>query len=81
MFVAYKNFLELGEVPETGVLLLCHKKFTLLALIQIDGNISSLLYLSSLAPVIRDCINKYWYLQLIKHKEYHGTNEFRLGRY
>jgi hypothetical protein len=35
---------------------------------------------SSLAPVIRDCINKYWYLQLIKHKEYHGTNEFRLGK-
>ena len=29
--------------------------------------------------MVRDSINKFWYLQLLKHKEYYGTNEFRLG--
>ena len=34
---------------------------------------------SNLVSIIRECINKQWYLQLLKQKDYHGTTEFKLG--
>lgn len=34
---------------------------------------------SSLTPTIKECVNKFWYLQLLKQREYHGTTEFKLG--
>ncbi len=34
---------------------------------------------ASLVPVIRDCVNQYWYLQVLKQREYHGTVELKLG--
>ena len=30
-------------------------------------------------PAIRDCVNNFWYLRLLKQREYHGTTEFKLG--
>ncbi len=33
----------------------------------------------SVIPAVRDCINNYWYLRLLKQREYHGTTEFKLG--
>ena len=34
---------------------------------------------SNLVTIIREIINKQWYLQLLKQKDYHGTTEFKLG--
>ena len=34
---------------------------------------------TNLVPVIRECANKFWYLQVDKQKEYHGTTELKLG--
>ena len=34
---------------------------------------------SNLVSVIRECVNKQWYLQLLKTKDYHGTTELKLG--
>ena len=34
---------------------------------------------SNLLSVIRDCVSKQWYLQLLKQKDYHGTTELKLG--
>ena len=28
---------------------------------------------------MRDCVNNFWYLRLLKQREYHGTTEFKLG--
>lgn len=34
---------------------------------------------SNMVSVIRECVNKQWYLQLLKQKDYHGTIELKLG--
>ena len=36
---------------------------------------------SSLVSVIRECVNKQWYLQLLKQKDYHGTTELKVTKY
>ena len=34
---------------------------------------------SGVIPAVRDCVNNFWYLRLLKQREYHGTTEFKLG--
>ena len=34
---------------------------------------------ASLVAVVRDCVNQFWYLQVLKQREYHGTVELKLG--
>ena len=34
---------------------------------------------TSMVPVIKECINNFWYLRLLKQRDYHGTTEFKLG--
>ena len=34
-----------------------------------------------MVPAVRDCVNNFWYLRLLKQREYHGTTEFKLKGY
>lgn len=34
---------------------------------------------TSLIPVVKDCVNNFWYLRMLKQREYHGTTELKLG--
>ena len=32
-----------------------------------------------LLPAVKECVNAFWYLQMLKQREYHGTTELKLG--
>ena len=53
-----------------NVLLLLLLRYDRLRLLQVP---------SGVIPAVRDCVNNFWYLRLLKQREYHGTTEFKLG--